>query len=275
MSLLAFRVKCPWHVYSPQMLLSPLVHPFPPSPNSLNQTQAHYIFRSYTVLDPRGGGAKGHESPPEAVRTIKKPPKNTPWLLLKQMWTLGLGWAHTGLRVWPGLANDGILKSPVVESGRKKHCCFSSQSQTKLGNLGWVHLSPVPRLWHVCSLPPSSIPLLLPLQIPCSLVAKLISNSCAPPSPTRLREMQKRAPVPSLLPCWVYVIWLGWMKRTQYSGTYAHFFFRCRLGCFFRAFFLQILSPPPHPPSRSQGLCCFSKHWADSYLMTRKCKTNS
>ena len=52
----------------------------------------------------------------------------------------------------------------------------------------------------VCAPPtPSSIPVLPPLQIPCSLVvAKLISNSCAPPPPllTRLMRNEKGSPSP-------------------------------------------------------------------------------
>ena len=166
--LLAFRVKCPWHVYSPQMLLSPPVYPFPPSPQfSQPDTDTLYFPVIYSAR-PKGvgGGGGGGLRDTKAVSTIKTK-KTTPWLLLKKKWTLGLGWAHTGLRVWPGLANNGILKSPVVWSGREKHCCFPFQSQTKLGNLGWVHLSPVPRLWHVCSPP-----------IFYSVVASIANSTC-------------------------------------------------------------------------------------------------
>ena len=104
------------------------------------------------------------------------------------------------------------------------------------------HLSPVPRLEYAPP-PPSPILLLLPLQIPCSLITKLISNSCAPPPPTRLREIKKRTPVPRLLPCWANVIWLGVNDSGTYS--YAQFFLRCGLVFFKHFFFLQSLSPLP------------------------------
>ena len=100
------------------------------------------------------------------------------------------------------------FKSPVVWSRRIKRFCAPSQSPQKNSEI-WGeggHLS--------------SIPLMLPLQIPCSLVyAKIISNSCAPlpPSPTRVREIKKRAPVPRLLPCWAYVIGLGVNEKVQAS----------------------------------------------------------
>ena len=73
-------------------------------------------------------------------------------------------------------------------------------------------------------LSPSSISLLLALQIPCSLIAKLISNSCAP-CPTRLREIKKRAPVHRLLPCWVYVIGLGLNEKVQNTVEHIPIFF--------------------------------------------------
>ena len=69
------------------------------------------------------------------------------------------------------------------------------QKTRKFGMGGEGHLFPVPRLWgwHMC--PPSFILLMLPLQIPCSLVvAKLMSNSCPlihRPDPEKLkRELQ-------------------------------------------------------------------------------------
>ena len=66
--------------------------------------------------------------------------------------------------------------------------------------------------------PPSSIPFLLPLQIPCSpVVAKLICNSCAPsPPPTRLREIKKST---RLLSCWAYVTGLGLIKKYKLQGN--------------------------------------------------------
>ena len=130
------------------------------------------------------------------------------------MWTLGLGWAPSatqGCECDPGLHMMGFLKSPVVLSGRKKQCCSPPpppQSQTKLGNLGLVHLSPKA---VACVLPPpSSIPLLLPLQILCSLVAKLISNSCAHTFPDQTQRNAKESPSPESaailgLCCWVGV----------------------------------------------------------------------
>ena len=57
--------------------------------------------------------------------------------------------------------------------------------------------------------PPSPIPLLLPLQIPCSLVVtKLIGNSCAP-SPNQTQEKLKREPQ-SLGCCRAEPLLLGW-----------------------------------------------------------------
>ena len=117
-----------------------------------------------------------------------------------------------------------------------------------VGGGGGGALIPSPKAVGLESVPPpppqSSIPLMLPLQISCSIVvAKLISNSCAPPPlppSTRLREV-KRAPVRRLLPRWAYVIGLG-MKKYKICP----FFLRC--GLCFLAFFFQILSPPPPPP---------------------------
>ena len=109
-----------------------------------------------------------------------------------------------------------------------------SQSQTKNSESfgcvggGGGRSSPVPRLWgwSVCPPPPpSSIPSMLPLQIPCSLiVAQLISNSCAPPSPTRLGEI-KRATVSRLLPRWAYVIGLEVNEKVQNTGEHMPSFF--------------------------------------------------
>ena len=124
------------------------------------------------------------------------------------------------------------FKFPVVwsmSSRRIKHVCAPSQFQTKNSEIwgGWRgHLSPVPRLWGWSVCPPSSIPLILPLQIPCSLVVtKLIRNSCAPPLPRQDSEKLKRVPVPRLLPRWAYVIggWGEW-KSTKYRETYAQFY---------------------------------------------------
>ena len=95
-----------------------------------------------------------------------------PTILHKEKVAFG---AQTWLSVWPRLVNDGILN--LLKSG-----FAPSQSQTKLGNLGWVGGGTCPQSQGcgagVCSHPPppsSSTPFLLPLQIPCSLVvAKLL-----------------------------------------------------------------------------------------------------
>ena len=109
----------------------------------------------------------------------------------------------------------------------------------KLGNLGWGgHLS--------------SIPLMLPLQIPCSLVyAKLISNSCAP-SPLPRPESEKLKREPQSLGCCRAgpVIGLGVNEKVQ-ANQYAHFFLRCGLPCFSSIYFFQILSPPSTPLTRA------------------------
>ena len=86
----------------------------------------------------------------------------------------------------------------------------------KLGNLGWEGgaLIASSKAVGLECVPPSSILLMLPLQIPCSLVvAKLMSNSCAPLPPTRLREIKESpSQEPQSLECChtgAYVIGLG------------------------------------------------------------------
>ena len=129
--------------------------------------------------------------------------------------------------------------------------------------VGGGHLSPVPRLWGWSVCPSSSIPLLLPLQIPCRLVvAKLISNSCAPPSPTDSEKL-KRAPVPSLLPCWAYV------KKYKIQWNLCPFFSKVWTLLFFHNLLFQMLSPPPTLPLTR--LCCFSEQWANSDLHCNCC----
>ena len=98
-----------------------------------------------------------------------------------------------------------ISCSPVVED---KTLLCPLPIPTK--NLGWVGaLIPSPKAVGLECLPPSSILLMLPLQIPCSLeVAKLMSNSC-PPLPLPDSEIKKRAPVPRLLPRWGLCYWVG------------------------------------------------------------------
>ena len=136
--------------------------------------------------------------------------------------------------------------------------------------MGGGHLSPVPRLWgwSVCPPPLASIPLLLPLQIPCSLVVtKLISNSCAPlPRPDS--EKLKREPQ-SIGCCHAGPMLLGWgwMKKYKIQGNLYPFFLRCGLYCFFSIFFSNFKPPT----SSSQLLCCFSEHWADSDLHCNCC----
>ena len=53
-------------------------------------------------------------------------------------------------------------------------------------------LIPSPKAVGLECVPPSSILLMLPLQIPCSLVvAKLMSDSCAPPPPPSTDQTQR------------------------------------------------------------------------------------
>ena len=122
------------------------------------------------------------------------------------------------------------FKSPVVWSWRIKHFCAPSQSQTKIqkfgvGRDGGGHLS--------------SIPLMLPLQIPCSPVdTKLITNSCAP-SPIPRPDSEKLKRGPQSLGCCAGPMLLGWgeWKSTKHRGTYAQFFLRCGLQCFSSIYF--------------------------------------
>ena len=65
--------------------------------------------------------------------------------------------------------------------------CENKSSKRRGGGGGGTHhphslwtLIPSPKAVGMVCVPPLFIPLLLPLQIPCSLVAKIISNSCAP-----------------------------------------------------------------------------------------------
>ena len=103
----------------------------------------------------------------------------------------------------------------------------------------------------VCAPPPPLSPILflLPLQMPYSLIAKLISNSCTPPPPplpsTRLRETKKRAPVHRLLPCWAYVIGLGVNEKVQDTVEPMPNFFLGVDLFFFQAFFSSKFKPPP------------------------------
>ena len=124
------------------------------------------------------------------------------------------------------------FKSPVIWSRRIKHFCAPSLSQRKNSEIwgGWGHLS--------------SIPLMLPLQIPCTLVdAELISNSCAP-LPDQIQRNLKESP--RLLPRWAYVIWLGWMKKIQNTGEPMPNFFLVGVDFIvFLAFFSNFKPPIP------------------------------
>ena len=85
--------------------------------------------------------------------------------------------------------------------------------------------------------PPSSIPLLLPLLIPCSLVAKLISDSCAPTFPDQTQRNAKESPSPEsaamLGLCYLFGVNENTVEPTP------NFFSRGGLGCFFQAFFFK------------------------------------
>ena len=81
-------------------------------------------------------------------------------------------WYHKTCKWWD-------FKSPVVWSRLRP---LTVPSKTRKFGVGALIPSPKAVGLERVSPSPSSIPLLLPLQIPCSLVAaKLISNSCAPP----------------------------------------------------------------------------------------------
>ena len=95
----------------------------------------------------------------------------------------------------------------------------------------------------MCSLPPSSIQLLLPLQIPCSLVAKLISNSCAPTFPDQTQRNAKESPSPESAAMLGLCYLVGVNENTV--EPMPNFFLGVDLVVFFRVFFLQILSPLP------------------------------
>ena len=102
----------------------------------------------------------------------------------------------------------------------------------------------------MCSLSPYSIPLLPPLQIPCSLVAKLISNSCAPTFPDQTQRNAKETPSPESAAMLGLCYWVGVNENTVepmpnfFLGVDLFFFF------FFFFFFWSFFSssnfkPPP------------------------------
>ena len=175
--------------------------------------------------------------------------------------------------MWPQLVN---VKSPVVWSLRIKHFCAPSQSQTKNLEIwgGWVGstYSQSQGCGAEAWSPQSFILLMLSLQIPCSLVvAKLMSSSCAPHPLHRPDSERLKRELHSLECCcaWAYVIGLGVNEKVQNTGEpMPNFFLRSGLYCFL-AFFSNFKPPPP--PSPSQGLCCFSEHWADSDLHCSCC----
>ena len=70
-------------------------------------------------------------------------------------------------------------------------------------------LIPSPKAVACVLPPPSSIPLLLPLQVPCSLVAKLISNSCAPTFPDQTQRNAKESPSPKSAAMLGLCFWVG------------------------------------------------------------------
>ena len=126
------------------------------------------------------------------------------------------------------------LLSPVVWSRRIKHFCTPSQSKTKKSEIwgGWGHLSQGCGAGVCAPPPPSSILLMLPLQIPCSLVvAKLMSNSCAP-SPDQIQRNLKESPVPRMLPHWGLCHWVGVNEKVQNTGILCPIFLRRGLYCF-------------------------------------------
>ena len=136
------------------MLLSPPVHPFPSSPQFSPPDTGTLYFPVIYSAGPKGGGGwvKGHVPPPpeEAPNTLKSKQKKNLITAVKR-WTLGLKRAHRAASVTRACRWDFKISCSLV--GRTKHCCAPSQSQTELGNLGWMHLSPVTRLWYVCPLP--------------------------------------------------------------------------------------------------------------------------
>ena len=117
----------------------------------------------------------------------------------------------------------------------------------------------------------SSIPLMFPLQIPCSLVDAelIISNSCATPLPDQTERNLKESP--RLLPRWAYVIGLGMNEKdTKYRGTYAQFFLsRCGIHCF--SSFFSNFKPSPHSPHKDSAVYLTIEYWADSDLHCNCC----
>ena len=139
----------------------------------------------------------------------------------------------------------------MVSEDKTLQCPLQVQNKLDSEYWGWGHLSPVPRLWglSLCPPPQSSIPLLLPLQIPCSLVAKLISISCAPlprPDPEKL----KREPLSMGYCLWAYVIGLVVNEKIQNTGESIPFFLRGVDLMFFSSIFsFQAISKPIFPYS--------------------------
>ena len=122
--------------------------------------------------------------------------------------------------------------------------------------MGGGHLFPVPRLWGWSVYPPSSILLMLPLQIQCSLVvAKLMSNSCAPPPLHRPATEKLKRELQSLecYPAGAYVIGSRVNEKVQNTGDYAQFFYKL-WALLFSSIFFQILSSPPPSPYKGSAV---------------------
>ena len=131
------------------------------------------------------------------------------------------------------------------------------KQKTRKFGMGWGGaLIPSPKAVGLECVPPSSILLMLPSQIPFSLVvAKLMSNSCAPPPPpsppTRLRGIKKRAPVPRMLPCWGLCYWVGVNEKVQNTGEPMPIFSKVWALLFSSIFLKFCPPPPPHPLTRA------------------------
>ena len=128
------------------------------------------------------------------------------------------------------------------------------KQKTRKFGVGGGHLFPVPMLWGWSVCPPSSILLMLPLQITCSLVvANLMSNSCAPPPPpppTRLREIKKRLQSLECCHAGAYVIGLGVNEKVQSTGEPMPNFFSKVWALLFPSIFCFKFKAP-HPLTRA------------------------
>ena len=104
---------------------------------------------------------------------------------------------HT-LPIIKAVTDNNNTFSAGPKGGPGGHVPPPIQKTWKFGECMGGHLSPVPRLWGWSVCPPS----MLPLQISCSLAfAKLIKNSCAPPTPLLLRPDSEKLGEPQSLGC--------------------------------------------------------------------------